>query len=772
MASFDPIQSSSGRVNDSRNTPRAKLIPILLGGIAGVLLALAIIYAIRGRQTHVAEQKPPAVAESPPTLVPTQPDPPGVERSGLAGHAPTQDSDEEREETVVWPDGPPASEPAESDASPDVGDTPPGSAEASDPQPQNEEIAESGQDGAATPPEAEPLQAPAETPTRPKRLPVPGEASQRQAEQRVRDLLKSEFDAADTPQEKLALATRLVELGRETTGDATTRFVLFRLAYQLNVAMGDWASALSVVDTMGEHYEADVPVIKAEVLGQVAEGLPVTPQTADAVKEVLDAVSDGLDASVAADNYAAANRFLKTVRVLARKVGNPAMTRELGIRERELGRMERAFERVKSSLDSVAGGSADAAANLEAGRWFCFEKDNWEQGLPLLAKGSDAALAELARSDLANPQDAGQQIQLAERWLQAAKNEPRLSAAQIVARARLWCDRAMPKLDEAVANDDYDKAARLVSVAISVAREADDRQWGAELAARQKELERAKRGFASVQRSLDALAADPGDPEANLAAGQWYCFERRQWEKGLPLLAKGRDADLAALAHQEIAGADNPAEQLKLADAWWEHAETDRSPMKPAIQSRAAYWYGQALPKLSGLEKVTAEKRLETASRAERPSAGAVGGAIIEGDVALASQGAVVSGDMSRPERITDGEVAGGQAYAKWPCTFTIVFPKRYLIREIRLHLLNTEGWYFRYALATSPDGEYFVPLAESGQAESRGCQTIQFSPRPVKAVRVLGLYCSRTVNFYVCELEAYCVPPGPPPEIGDVIKR
>jgi hypothetical protein len=342
----------------------------------------------------------------------------------------------------------------------------------------------------------------------------------------------------------------------------------------------------------------------------------------------------------------------------------------------------------------------------------------------------------------------------------------------MVARAQHWCDLAMPKLDEAVAADDYQTALGLVSVAISVAREADDRESVSELTARRKELERGRQRFASIQRSLDALAADPDNREANLAAGQWYCFERRRWEKGLPLLAKGADADLAAVAQQEIAGANTSQDQLKLADAWWQRAEADRSPMKSAIQMRAMHWYEQALPRLSGLEKVRVEKRLASVSAHHSgASARGRGGVIQPGNVALIANGTTVSGEIRSPDSLIDGNTGTTPAYARWPFACTITFPRVYLLCEIRLLLFEEGDRRFQYSLAVSADGERFLPLVPSSPTEASSWQTIQFSPRPVKAVRLEGHHCSVGSLFHVMEFEAYCIPPGPPPTKGNLIR-
>ena len=137
----------------------------------------------------------------------------------------------------------------------------------------------------------------------------------------------------------------------------------------------------------------------------------------------------------------------------------------------------------------------------------------------------------------------------------------------------------------------------------------------------------------------------------------------------------------------------------------------------------------------------------------------------------MAANGTKISGEIRQAELLIDGHTEHSLAYATWPFAWEITFPKVYLLREIRLLLYDKDDRYFRYAIAISSDGESFVPLADTGQAEARSWQTIQFSPRPVKAVRLLGAYCSSTSLFHVAEFEAYCIPPGAPPDKGNVLR-
>ena len=64
----------------------------------------------------------------------------------------------------------------------------------------------------------------------------------------------------------------------------------------------------------------------------------------------------------------------------------------------------------------------DAAASLAVGRWSCFWQGDWEEGLKLLAKGSDAALKSLAAEELAaKPAKADDSVARGDAWWNMAE---------------------------------------------------------------------------------------------------------------------------------------------------------------------------------------------------------------------------------------------------------------------------------------------------------------------------------------------------------------
>ena len=131
----------------------------------------------------------------------------------------------------------------------------------------------------------------------------------------------------------------------------------------------------------------------------------------------------------------------------------------------------------------------------------------------------------------------------------------------------------------------------------------------------QAQLAESREGQQELQKALEAtkkLATDPEDAQANLMAGRFLCFRRGDWEQGLPMLAKGADADLKALAAKEAAAPTDAASQIKLAEAWWMAGEKQPGRNKSLLRRRSMHWYGLSQLEIHGLEEATFRGRLET----------------------------------------------------------------------------------------------------------------------------------------------------------------
>ena len=89
-------------------------------------------------------------------------------------------------------------------------------------------------------------------------------------------------------------------------------------------------------------------------------------------------------------------------------------------------------------------------------------------------------------------------------------------------------------------------------------------------------MQRIQEDFAATADARAALEKNRDDAAANLAVGKFYCFSKGDWEKGLPLLARGADAALKSVAEKEQANPNTAEERLGLADQWWQLADGRR----------------------------------------------------------------------------------------------------------------------------------------------------------------------------------------------------
>jgi hypothetical protein len=169
----------------------------------------------------------------------------------------------------------------------------------------------------------------------------------------------------------------------------------------------------------------------------------------------------------------------------------------------------------------------------------------------------------------------------------------------------------MDLTDQCIVEGDYDRADVLLSLATECTRRAKSRPHAEWIMARSAAISPLKQAYEIARPAERRLAQSPNDPDANLLMGQFVSFVKNDFDAGLPMLARGSDPVLARLADEDLDMLpDRPAAHLKLADAWWNVAATQPPEYRAGARRRAGYWYRQAAPKLDGLDRALAERRL------------------------------------------------------------------------------------------------------------------------------------------------------------------
>lgn len=118
--------------------------------------------------------------------------------------------------------------------------------------------------------------------------------------------------------------------------------------------------------------------------------------------------------------------------------------------------------------------------------------------------------------------------------------------------------------------------------------------------------------------ALENLRNSPDDPAANGVVGEYLCFERDEWSKGLASLAKGGHERLAAAAAIELAALAAAKRDAKAiftaAGKWWQVADSEglTEQKSTAIKQHAADLYESVRDQLSDpLDRQLAAKRAQ-----------------------------------------------------------------------------------------------------------------------------------------------------------------
>jgi len=283
----------------------------------------------------------------------------------------------------------------------------------------------------------------AEPPKEPKtqRLPVPDRPAMQAAEKLIKDLFKSEY-TSKKPEDRAALAKKLLAQGKDSPDDAAARYVLFNESREVAVSVGDAETALSAFRETAKLFDVNRADEEAGLLAALANKV----RTPEAAKLVIDAAVALIDSSIASDDYDSAKRALALASASARKTQNVALITQLASRTREIDQLKRDFAGAQSAQEKLKSSPDDAEANLTLGKFYAFGKGDFERGLPYLAKGSDEGIAEAAKSELAKPDKPEGQLALADTWWAMGEKEKEPMKGTLQNRAGEYYRLALPTL--------------------------------------------------------------------------------------------------------------------------------------------------------------------------------------------------------------------------------------------------------------------------------------------------------------------------------------
>jgi len=272
----------------------------------------------------------------------------------------------------------------------------------------------------------------AQTPT--PRAPVPAKADQAKSLKLVREIFADDQATAKLPAQKTKLALKVLRQARGSRKGSADQYVLLRIARDVAISAGDPTTTSTAIEQMASLFKVERVALHVAA----AQKLQSRISTLDQRKSLGKTAAQWADMALADDDFEAARSLIDAALAMARKTREADLARQLIVRRREITATKAALEQLRKSPDN-------AAAKLTAGRYYCFVKNDWAAGIPLLAASGDSELGQLGRKEFAADKSDEDVLTLADGWWASAQQEKGKAKMSALSRAKLWYEKALPK---------------------------------------------------------------------------------------------------------------------------------------------------------------------------------------------------------------------------------------------------------------------------------------------------------------------------------------
>jgi hypothetical protein len=411
---FAPARPTSPRRRQGRVVPA--WVWAASAGAALLLIILGVFFGTRAlsgqpQAPHAIAPKEPA-GETPLQVPASRPQPPPTTRPQPPEIAPPQDNK------------PPTPEPNPGPAPPPVTPKPPD-------RPKRRPV----------PPPPPPAPAPLSIRPKPpedRRFPVPDPKAYAKAEKELHNDNQGLYASAD----KGPLASKLYDVVNHGSYSSDVRYVAWKELLDLAAAQGDTYSTVHHASRLGQRYQVNPLEIHCRAL----EGCADKASNADTARHTAVEAWRFLQYAVAQEEFDLAGRLALAGTKAATRARSKALLDRANKLSEEFQTARREYDDVRPQIQALARDPNNPEANLAVGRYRCCSQDNWEDGLPLLAKGSDAALRELAVRDLQGAADAAGRHALGDGWFDQAGHAQDAAQEGFRRRAHYWYKKARPGL--------------------------------------------------------------------------------------------------------------------------------------------------------------------------------------------------------------------------------------------------------------------------------------------------------------------------------------
>jgi len=271
------------------------------------------------------------------------------------------------------------------------------------------------------------------------KIPWPSAHDIAESEAKLKDDYKTDLVPGAPVQVRQKAALELLERG-PASGDPAFEAASLRVAGLLAARAEDISLMTEVCDKMEQRFDINVLPQKVEML-QEAGAHVRTPADRN---DLTDACLATGFAAIAIDDYASAANLADLAGNVAATAPDASLARQAAFLSDETDQCSEAFDRITNEWKIFREKPADAKASLAVGKFLCFIKNDWANGLPLLARGSDAALKSVVNTEINGKlEDSRSQLDLGSAWWNLAAASPGEDRVLYETRARYWYQKSV-----------------------------------------------------------------------------------------------------------------------------------------------------------------------------------------------------------------------------------------------------------------------------------------------------------------------------------------
>lgn len=254
--------------------------------------------------------------------------------------------------------------------------------------------------------------------------------------------LGPDFAKAKTPGDKAALSKKLTDVGQGTKNDPVTQFTAFQEAIRTGIESGDVSAVFGAIESACKIFNLDEHAEKAQILKEMFAG-----SSGEGSEQLYSGASEAAQRAAAYDDYENAREIASDAYNYADKNNDSEEKEELAELKQYLQAAAQQLQSALAAEKTLATKPDDTASNLSIGRYLALVKQEWDKGLPYLAKGGDGALPLTARDDLSAAKDPAKQQAMGDAWWAASADEQgKHEADSMKRRAGYWYAKSLAGL--------------------------------------------------------------------------------------------------------------------------------------------------------------------------------------------------------------------------------------------------------------------------------------------------------------------------------------